>query len=85
VADSLVKIPSYAELFAKQQVANGRRFSFISALVRPLWRFFRAYVLRRGFLDGFPGLCIAWMTAFGAFLRYGRLYELQNEQKAPHA
>jgi len=79
-ASCVVKIPVYAELFAKQQIAHGQRFSFISALVRPPWRFFRAYIIRRGFLDGFPGLCVAWLTAFGAFVRYSRWYEMQNER-----
>lgn len=81
----MAKISVYAELFARQQIAHGRRFSFSSALVRPPWRFFRAYILRRGFLDGFPGLCVAWLTAFGAFVRYSRWSELENEQKPPHA
>lgn len=81
----LAKIPVYAELFAKQQIADGRKFSFLQALTRPPWRFFRAYVLRGGFLDGFPGLCVAWLTAFGAFKRYCRWYEMLHEQKAPDA
>jgi hypothetical protein len=41
-------------------------------------------VLRRGFLDGFPGFYIAWATAFGAFVRYSRLYEAEH-QREPHA
>ena len=85
VTSCVEKIPSYAELFAKQQIASGKRFSFFAALVRPPWRFFRAYIIRRGFLDGFPGLCVAWLTAFGAFKRYSRWYELENEPKPPHA
>ena len=32
---------------------------------RPAWRFFRAYILKLGCLDGFPGFYIAWATAFG--------------------
>ena len=84
VTSCVEKIPAYAELFAKQQIASGRRFSFVSALIRPPWRFIRAYIIRGGFLDGFPGLCVAWLTAFGAFKRYCRWYELENEQ-TPHA
>ena len=84
VASCMAKISLYAELFAKQQIAHGRRFSFFSALTRPPWRFFRAYLLRRGFLDGFPGLCVAWLTAFGAFVRYSRWCELQREEKNTH-
>ncbi len=85
VASCVAKTPVYAELFAKQQIAHHRRVSFTAALIRPPWRFFRAYIIRRGFLDGFPGLCVAWLTAFGAFQRYSRWYELQNEQSPPHA
>jgi hypothetical protein len=47
----------------------------LESLFRPWWRFFRAYVLRLGFLDGFPGYYIAKATAFAAFVRYSRLYE----------
>jgi hypothetical protein len=31
--------------------------------------------LRRGFLDGFPGLWIAVATSFFTFVRYSRKYE----------
>jgi hypothetical protein len=37
--------------------------------------------LRRGFLDGFPGWYIAWATAFGALVRYGRLYEAERRRE----
>jgi hypothetical protein len=41
----------------------------------------RAYVLKRGFLDGFPGLWIAGATAFFTFDRYSRLFEAEAEAK----
>jgi hypothetical protein len=30
-----------------------------------------------GFLDGWQGLSIAWMTAFYTFLRYAKVREMQ--------
>jgi hypothetical protein len=50
----------------------------------------RAYVLRGGFLDGYPGFYIAASTAFGTLLRYSRLYEAERLKEprtdsAPHA
>jgi hypothetical protein len=80
LASHVAKINPFADLFVQQQQERGVRFSTGSAIVRPAWRFFRAYVLRRGFLDGFPGLYIAWATAFGAFVRYSRLYEVENKR-----
>jgi hypothetical protein len=69
----------FADLFVRQQQERGNRFSLTAAIFRPGWRFFRAYVLRRGFLDGFPGFYIAGATAFGAFVRYSRLYEEEHK------
>lgn len=80
LSSHVAKIKPFADLFVRQQQARGRRFSLLAALFRPGWRFFRAYVLRRGFLDGFPGLYIAWATSFGAFVRYSRLYEAEHRR-----
>ena len=74
------KIPYFTDLALKQQIEKGRTFSIPSTLFRSFWRFFRAYVLRRGFLDGYPGLIIAVFTAFSTFTRYTRLYEHLNER-----
>lgn len=75
LASHVAKINPFADLFVRQQQARGTRFSLTAAILRPGWRFFRAYFLKLGFLDGFPGFYIAWATAFGAFVRYSRLYE----------
>lgn len=83
LSSHVAKINPFADLFLRQQLAQGARFSVLAAVVRPTWRFFRAYVLRRGFLDGYPGFYIAWATAFGAFVRYSRLYEAERRQPPP--
>jgi len=69
------KINTFADAFLEKQKSEGARWSLGATLFRPWWRFFRAYVLRRGFLDGFPGLWIAVATGFFAFVRYSRKYE----------
>lgn len=71
----LAKIAPFAEEFAQRQKDEGRHWSLASNLLRPLWRFFRAYFLRLGFLDGFPGFWIAYATAFSVFIRYSRKFE----------
>jgi glycosyltransferase involved in cell wall biosynthesis len=82
LASHVAKINPFADLFVQQQQAKGKKFSLFAAVFRPLWRFFRAYVIKLGFLDGFPGFYIAWATAFGAFVRYSRLFEAENGRKA---
>lgn len=69
------KIGVFSDYFLQRQIAQGRRWSAFETVFRPWWRFFRAYVLRRGFLDGYPGYYIAKATAFATLVRYSRLYE----------
>ena len=71
----LAKIAHFADEFAEREGLGGRRWSLTANLLRPLWRFVRAYFLRLGFLDGFPGFWIAFATSFSVFVRYSRLYE----------
>ena len=84
LASHVAKINPFADLFVRQQQARGVKFSLAATIIRPGWRFLRAYVFKLGFLDGFPGFYIAWATAFGAFVRYSRLYEAEN-RRDPHA
>lgn len=72
------KINPFADAFLERQIAEGKHWSLFANLTRPGWRFFRAYILRRGFLDGFPGLWIAVATAFFNFVRYSRKYEAEG-------
>jgi len=85
LSSHVAKINPFADLFLEQSRAKGARFSVKAAVFRPAWRFFRAYILRRGFLDGYPGYYIAWATAFGSLVRYSRLYEdeFARRSKAP--
>lgn len=83
LSSHVAKITPFADLFVQQQQAKGGRFSAGAAVFRPFWRFFRAYVIRLGLLDGFPGFYIAWATAFGTFVRYSRLYEAEHRTTPP--
>lgn len=77
----LDKITPYADDFVERQIQKGQRWSLSANLLRPLWRFFRAYILRLGFLDGFPGFWIAYATAFSVFVRYSRKYEQEAKER----
>lgn len=69
------KINVFADYFLRRQIDANKRFSAANAIFRAWWRFFRCYVIRRGFLDGYPGFFIAAGIGFGALVRYSRLFE----------
>ncbi len=77
------KINTFSDVFLARQKAEGKQWSLPANVLRPWWRFFRAYFLRRGFLDGFPGFWIAVSTAYFAFVRYSRKFEDEQSSKGP--
>jgi hypothetical protein len=50
--------------------ASGRRVTFMSGITHGIWSFLRAYILRRGFLDGHEGFLLAVANAEGTYYRY---------------
>jgi hypothetical protein len=77
------KITAYAELFARQRADAGITVAPPALIARCLWRFFRGYVFKAGFLDGFPGFVVAVLTAHYTFLRYACLYETDRSKAHP--
>ena len=72
------RIQLFSEYSAQALAKRGRIAKARDLWLRPAARFFRAYVLARGILDGVPGFVIASATAFHVFLKYGKLWELQH-------
>ena len=50
-------------------------------LLNPAWAFLNGYILRLGFLDGVEGFTIAINTSHQVFLKYNKLYRLQQLRK----
>jgi len=82
IFDQVATLNRFSNISAASMHSEGRRFAFLDFLFRPPFRFFKAYVLKRGFLNGRRGFVIAVISAFGVFLKYAKLWEILLE-KAP--
>lgn len=49
--------------------------------IKPVWRFFSAFVLRKGFLDGYAGYQIAKATANRVYLRFDELKNMHEQER----
>ena len=78
----LDKIGRYADPFVRHCLDTGRQVGWLDLTVRPVWKFFRAYFLRLGFLDGWPGYYIAWLGAFSTVTRYAKVCEARLKGKS---
>jgi glycosyltransferase involved in cell wall biosynthesis len=76
MSDLLAKLNRYTDIAAQEMYSRGKRVTVFSVTIRPLWAFFRTYVLYRGFLDGFEGLEVAMANAVTVFFKYAKLREL---------
>jgi glycosyltransferase involved in cell wall biosynthesis len=74
----LAKMNAYSSAGARMMHARGRRSSLFTALLRGGWAFFRAYILRAGFLDGSAGFIQAVAHGEGTYYRYLKCAQLEK-------
>jgi glycosyltransferase involved in cell wall biosynthesis len=76
IAEHLVRINKFSDLGAQKLYAHKKKCRWYHLLCLPFFRFVRAYVWKRGFLDGFAGLVISVLTGYAVFVRYAKLREI---------
>ncbi len=67
------KKDSYAWFQAKMAKDKNKSANYFHLVFKPFYRFFHTYILRRGFMDGVPGLAVASIDAYGVFSRYVKM------------
>ncbi|MFK7834119.1 MAG: glycosyltransferase family 2 protein [Winogradskyella sp.] len=73
------KTEYFSTIAAKAYFDRGKKAPIWKVFVNPTWAFFKSYVLRLGFLDGFNGFVICVQTANITFLKYSKLRELYRK------
>ncbi len=79
ISGQLRTVNSFSTLLAKDMYDRGKRFHLALLFSRPLFKFLEVYVLKRGFMDGLPGLIIAVSDAYAMFVRYVKLREIEAD------
>ena len=59
----LAKTQRYARMMAEHEFARGKRATLGKLVMAPAWRFWRGWLLRGGFRDGWHGLVYAYVRA----------------------
>jgi glycosyltransferase involved in cell wall biosynthesis len=76
----LCKTQRYARMMAEHDFARGKRATLGKLVLAPAWRFWRAYLLRGGFRDGWHGLVYAYVRANYVRQKTIMLWLLQKQQ-----
>ena len=78
ITDFIIKLDRYSSIYAEDNVGK-KNSSPSKAILNGLFSFFKTYFLKRGFLDGYAGLIIAFSHMATNFYKYIKLYELNRE------
>jgi glycosyltransferase involved in cell wall biosynthesis len=79
--EHVAKINAYTQSAARDKYAHGERSGVLRAMAHGLGRFFKTYVLKRGFLDGRAGFILAVNGFFYVFHKYIRIAELESADR----
>lgn len=81
LSDYFQRFNRYTSAIAAEHAKKGQSVPMLSHLLRPWLEFFSRYVLRLGFLDGYPGYTYALVSSLYAYIKYAKLRELRRHAK----
>jgi glycosyltransferase involved in cell wall biosynthesis len=77
----LEKLDNYSTWSANDAAKKNVRPNFYHFIVKPRFRFFKHYIVDLGILDGYAGFMISSLMAQGVFMRYVKLFNMQQNRK----
>jgi glycosyltransferase involved in cell wall biosynthesis len=78
--EHIEKANNFSSIAAREYYLMGRKTSPVAMILRMIWRFIKAFFLKRGFLDGYNGFVISSLSAYTSFLKYLKLRQLYLEE-----
>jgi len=78
IEEHVKQINKFTDIRAIQMHKKGRKASLLNILISPIFKFFKSYIFKLGFLDGFYGYVVCRNSAYATFLRYIKLHQLNK-------
>ncbi|MCR2745852.1 glycosyltransferase family 2 protein [Limnobacter parvus] len=77
----LLKQNRYTSIQARALAERGKWPGVGKLVLSPVVRFIKFYVVRKGFLDGWPGLVHIAIGCFNSFIKYAKTRELMQQKR----
>lgn len=85
ISEFLKKINFYTDIRAQDLYSKKIKVYFASIFLYPLGKFILNFFIKRGFLDGIPGLIVAILMSFHSFLVRGKAYVQSRKDIIKHS
>lgn len=82
ISEHIQQVNYFTDIAAKAYFEKGRKSNFFYILFSPSLKFFKSYVIKRGFMDGFYGFVISIISSHETFLKYVKLRILQKKKES---
>lgn len=80
ISEHYAQANHFTNLTAGLAVEKGKRSSLLKIICSPMVKFFRDYVIKRGFLDGYYGYVVCRISAQATFMKYSKIRQIRKEQ-----
>jgi len=80
IDDHINKINLYSSIGAQSLFTNKKRINYLFPFLNCFYKFIKMYFLKLGILDGKEGLILAYYSAYGDYLKYSKLWKLQQKK-----
>jgi hypothetical protein len=80
IEQHIKQLDHFSTIAAKAYLHQNKNAGFFNIAINPIFAFFRDYILRAGFLDGYEGFIIARFTSFYTLQKYVKLRQLKKQK-----
>ncbi len=84
IRDQVLTNLKYSHQGFRDLEAKGTRPSLLKLCLKPIGKFIETFFLKKGFLDGIPGLIISVNAAHSIFLKYAYFFEKDTNANSHH-
>jgi len=82
IAQHIAQANLFTDMTAELAIEKGKHAGMHKIIFNPMVKFFRDYVIRLGFLDGYYGYIVCRISAQATFMKYAKIRQMRKEKKA---
>jgi len=81
ISGHVLQSDRFSSIEAQSLFKRGKKATLTKFVTRPLFQFFKDYILKKGFLDGRYGFIICCLNSLYVFLKYAKMIDLERLNK----
>jgi glycosyltransferase involved in cell wall biosynthesis len=80
ISQHIAQANHFTNMTAELAIEKGKKAGIIKMILSPWVKFFKDYILKAGFLDGYYGYVISRISAQATFMKYAKIRQIRKQQ-----